>query len=151
MTYFSCTIGWRGRFGGSWQLPSEFWQNLEGDRRWVLGSKWIKAALGSASVTGPSGAAHDAVLADAYPAVHEFLTDTTGPDGKGRQTSTLMLFVEPPLWKLCLNERDAGLSLWASGESLDQALVNLEERLTAPVVEWRRKPAEKPQKPGKRS
>jgi len=109
-----------------------------------LTSKWIAQALGSASAAAAGGAAHDAVLSDSYPAVHEFMTSVEGPEGKARQTSTLMVFVEPPLWKICLNERDAGLSLWASGETLDQALQNLEERLTAPVVEWRRRPAEKP-------
>lgn len=73
------------------------------------------------------------------PALFEFLTVGELPGGEVRQTSTLTIFTEGGLWKGCLNERDSEATLFGSGDTVEACLKNLEERLTAPHVDWRRK------------
>lgn len=113
--------------------------------------KYLKAALAAAGKGSAGKEPSDPELAKRCPAVAEFMTSLTGPTGESRQTSTLTVFTDSDGWKVCLNERDAELSLWAVGTSLMGALEALEERLTAPVVEWRRKTGPKAPKPQKRS
>jgi hypothetical protein len=78
-------------------------------------------------------------LAKQCPAVHEYMTVGELPGGEVRQLSTLTVFVEGGLWKACLSEKDAEVNLFASGADLESLLDNLEERLTASHVDWRRK------------
>jgi len=88
-------------------------------------------------------------LAKTCPALHEFLTVAILPDGSFRQVSTLTLFVEDGQFKLCLSEKEHDCTLFASGECLESVLECLEERLTAPVVDWRRKGGKGNSRPGK--
>lgn len=77
-------------------------------------------------------------IATGHPAVWEHLTEVAWGSGAKRQTSTLMLFVEDGLVKLCLHDRAQGRSCWCSGASLTKALQALEAGLEGRTVEWRR-------------
>jgi len=90
-------------------------------------------------------------LSKACPALFEFLTVAELPGGEVRQTSTLTIFTEGGMWKACLNERDSEATLFGSGENLESCLDNLEERLKAPHVDWRRKTQTFPSKPPRKS
>lgn len=135
---------WSRRFlftMGLWPLRYHY-----GDR-----SKWGEAIMSFLERSRPQPASNGAAkapvckwLAKAMPAVHEFLTVAVMPSGEVRQTSTLSVFVDDGIFKVCLHERDMECTLWASGDGLEEALEVLEERLTAPVVEWRRKGGKAP-------
>jgi len=81
------------------------------------------------------------------PGVREMLVETRFPDGSARQTSTLLLFVEAGVVKVCLNDRDQGMSAWASGSSVLDCLLALESGLQADTLQWR---ASGPRRGGKR-
>lgn len=67
----------------------------------------------------------------------EFLSVTV-IDGKPRQTSTMSLWVSEGDITLCLNERDAGLSMYSGGSTLEEALESLERKLNSESPEWRK-------------
>lgn len=90
-------------------------------------------------------------LSKSCPAVHEYLTVAVLDGGETRTPSSVTIFVEDGLWKCCLSEKDTGCVLFASGSGLEEALDNLEERLTAPAVDWRRRGGQDKKSAGKRS
>jgi hypothetical protein len=100
--------------------------------------------LTSAAAKPPSEAAaiesNDPVMSESYPALHEFLTVKRKPGGGSRQTSTLLLLAEDGQWKVCLNDRDACASLWATGISAGDAMAKLEAALQGGSPSWRRWP-----------
>jgi len=72
-----------------------------------------------------------------HPAVGEYLTTTEWPDGGQRQTSTLLVFYEAGEVRVCLNDREQGRSLWATGSTLEGAFLALENRCKDEKAEWR--------------
>lgn len=89
----------------------------------------------------------DPEFQERYPAVWEFVSIAKHEDGSRRQTSTLLAFVEAGCWKVCLGERESGLSLWAAGETLLEALEALEACLQSPSPQWRQGAKRTPRKP----
>lgn len=112
---------------------------------------FIERSRPAAAAAGPGQPAHCKWLAKSCPALHEYLTVTVLPSGETRQCSTVTIFVEGGLFKACLTEKDADALLFASGPGLEECLDNLEERLTAPAVDWRRKGGQGGRGAGKRS
>jgi len=83
------------------------------------------------------------------PILHEFLTAVVDDDGKARQTSSLVVFVEDGMFKVCLSERDHGLCLWGASSTLQGAMEAIEVSLSAEHVDWRQKRSEgRPAKKG---
>jgi len=73
-----------------------------------------------------------------HPALWEYLTMEEYPDGSPRERSMLCAFVENGAFKACLQDRDAQMSLWASGASLDDVLGALEAKCASgDESEWR--------------
>ncbi len=110
--------------------------------------EWAMSFLSKAKgVNGPATAkdAYDSDLIALAPAVHEFLTASKDEDLRPRKTSTLTFFSEAGLFKVCLNEREQGLTLWATSDTFEGCLVALESILAAPVVPWRVVPQTGPQ------
>lgn len=96
---------------------------------------------------GPSGekegASHrgvstDVGLAERWPALAEYLWEGSYEDGSLRQRSTLMLFYEDGLCKVCLNDRAQSRTLWRSAATAEAALDELEDSLQRNAVDWRR-------------
>lgn len=77
-------------------------------------------------------------LAVAHPALWEYISECQWESGQPRVTSTLMLFVEEGLVKLCLHDRAAARSAWVSGRSWTSSLGSLEQVLAGGSVEWRK-------------
>lgn len=71
------------------------------------------------------------------PTLWEFLS-VTAVDGKSRQTSTMSVWVSDGGITLCLNERDAGLSLYSGGSTFEAALRSMEAKLNSETPEWRK-------------
>jgi hypothetical protein len=91
----------------------------------------------------PSGwidlAQEDPFAAD-YPTVAAFLL-TPGSEGeKGAGRASLTLFVEQGMAKVVLKDRVVNASLWASGKTLEAALVALEAILGSGSPDWRMSP-----------
>lgn len=89
----------------------------------------------------------DPEFAGAYPALWEFCSVVKMPGGGTRQVATLLLFQEAGVWKVCLGDRDSGLSLWAAGETFQDALEALEACLQSPNPQWRLGSKRTPRKP----
>ena len=73
-----------------------------------------------------------------YPAVSEFCWANCWPTGEVRMPSSLTFFAEDGQWKVCLSERNKGLSLWGSGPTFEIALQCLEDRLQSDHPDWRK-------------
>jgi hypothetical protein len=104
----------------------------------------VKAAQQAQAGVAPS---RDEEFEGSCPAIWEFVSTAKNEDGTRRQTSTLLAFVEAGCWKLCLSERESGLSLWAAGETFLEALEALEACLQSPSPQWRQGKARTPRKP----
>lgn len=78
------------------------------------------------------------------PAVLEYLTAASYPDGSPRERSTLSFFVEDGVVKACLSDRDQVRTLWRSGASVEDAVMALESSLVEGTADWRRSAGTKP-------
>lgn len=72
------------------------------------------------------------------PGLMEFLTVDSYPDGEVRQRSTLLVFVEEGVVKVCLNDRAEERSLWRSAASMEDCLLELETALQSEGTDWRK-------------
>lgn len=59
-------------------------------------------------------------------------------DGKPRQPSTMSVWIQDGRVMCCLNERDEGMALFASGATLDDALEEMELHLISDCPPWRK-------------
>lgn len=92
-----------------------------------------RAAVDAAVGAGPSGDA----LSKKLPFLWEFLTVTEYEDGSKRVLGTLIVFVDGPLVKAFINDRDQGLSACVSSSSLLGVLEATNGGLEADTLEWR--------------
>lgn len=89
----------------------------------------------------PDGQAMEVVAVDEafkkkYPAIYDFVV--TGVVGKKvRRTSTVTLFAEAGFFKLCLNDRQRGCTLWRTGENVLGGIESLERALKDGTADWR--------------
>jgi len=137
IAYIVYVRSWTGSIVCTTHYIREWWDELMGKDKSDVQKTYVQKALAAKAPAGKGSFASDASLAASCPALHEFLTLSSLPDGTARTPSTVLFFSDGGLWKAVLNERDAGLCLWATGESLPQLWDELEARLTAPVVDWR--------------
>ncbi len=75
--------------------------------------------------------------AGTYPAICEYMTQGTWPDGTPRETSTLSMFVDAGMWKACFKDRDQGQVLFVSAKTPEQLLQTIETQLATGGAEWR--------------
>lgn len=80
----------------------------------------------------------DVEFATLYPTVWMFMVSVTGPDGKSRKPSSLLVFLEGGSVKARLAERTMGLDLWATAPTVSGVLAALESRLQERPVDWRK-------------
>lgn len=85
----------------------------------------------------PEDCANDEMLVS-FPALMEFITTVAYDDGKLRQSPTLTVFYDAPYVKVCLNDRDQGLTAWVAAAGLWGALSALNTGLATDGLEWRR-------------
>lgn len=81
--------------------------------------------------------ATDTVFAKRHPELWSHLADEQYEDGSPRERSTLMVFVEDGLVKLCLNDRDQNRTAWISALTLQEAMGALEKGLAGGRLDWR--------------
>jgi len=66
------------------------------------------------------------------------LTLTVWEDGKERETSSVTVFHGDGLLKACIQDKDAGLIAFVTGESLEGLLDALEKGLASGKLDWRK-------------
>lgn len=104
----------------------------------------IMALSKPATVTadnGRLGAPVDSTARAVFPAVYEHCTGETWDDGSPRTTSSLLVFYEAGLWKVCLNDRATERTGWATGVTPEAALESLERMLASDGMDWRKSKA----------
>lgn len=79
-----------------------------------------------------------AEVAALFPSIDEHVGTPVWPDGKPRRTSTLTIFCEDGLVKLCLSDRAQQLVAFVTGKSLSEAAEVLELQLAGGTAEWRK-------------
>lgn len=99
-------------------------------------AKWVKRLAPEDKEGVGSGHAEDLDFASQRPALHEHLT-CDWLEGTKRLTSTLGLSTEGGRWKARLADRDNGMVLFVSGDSVEGALDALEKALTGGEADWR--------------
>lgn len=80
----------------------------------------------------------DAGFLKEHPALCEYLTSETYPDGSHRHRSSVTVFSEDGFFKACLNEKDQGLVLFVAEASFNDLWPALELLLQADQIPWRK-------------
>jgi hypothetical protein len=132
-----CPLCYEGRRG------RRFHKGHFGWRRWQIQedsemAQFLQGPPREGAARHISKAVEVCALSSTYPALWEHLTESAWESGQVRITSTLMIFVEDGLVKLCLHDRSFGRTAWVAKPSLTAALESLEEGLEGDSVEWRR-------------
>lgn len=85
-----------------------------------------------------------------FPTLSAYLGDDTWEDGAPRLRSTLILFAEDDLFKMCLTDKDSDMTLWVASKTMFGLLGAMEARLNDPEAEWRKRkgPGKAPSKRG---
>jgi hypothetical protein len=87
---------------------------------------------------GAPAVSSDEEMSLLYPGIWEYMVETAWDDGKARKTSTLTVFCEDGLVKVCLSDREQDKTTWASGTSLADCLASMEVKIATGNVEWRK-------------
>lgn len=88
---------------------------------------------------GDSGAyTLDPATQKVCPTVFEYLTLEKWDDGSPRKPSSLSVFAQEGVFKCILRDKDQGLCLWVSSDTLSMLFNALEAALADPETIWRR-------------
>lgn len=80
---------------------------------------------------------NDADFKATYPQTTDHLAAVRYEDGSPRVTSTLLIFCDTGILRVCLNDRDNNRSVFFTGETVEAALTSMENALAEGTVEWR--------------
>jgi len=105
-------------------------------REWEMGL--ISQALGATASGAANAVASDPAMEKQFPTLHAFMT-AIEEDGRPRSPSSLVVFTEDGQWKGCLSEKDIGLQLWRTGDTLQKLLGSIEKALASGQADWRKK------------
>lgn len=136
-----CVSGIRGRQSYQGHAGYRKSSNRRSSR---VGKFANRAAAPANGATGNAGV-DLGVMGPRWEALGEYLVLDRWDDGDPRRTSTLLLFCENGRWSVCLNDREAGRSAWASGETPEAALDALEDGLASGDANWRASRQQAPQ------
>lgn len=122
---------------GCFIYPCGYLEYLTMEERYKLYKELIGRVSAPRSATNGVLAAGDSEFMKDYPVLGALMLFLG--EGKERRSSTasLTVFCEDGMWKVVVGDRAEHRKLWASGTTFVDAIAALEERLNAPVVEWR--------------
>jgi len=84
-------------------------------------------------------AAVDPAFKEMFPAISAYMTECFLPDGRtARQVSSLLVFCEEGMWKMCLSDRHYGFNMWATAPTYQDCLMDLENRVINDPNGWRK-------------
>jgi hypothetical protein len=132
-----CPLCYEGRRGRRFHKGHFGWRKalIREDRRMA---QFLQEPAREGAARHISRAVEVCELSCSFPALWEHLTETAWESGQVRITSTLLIFTEDGMVKLCLHDRASGRSAWVAKSSLTAALKAMEDALEGDSVEWRR-------------
>lgn len=80
---------------------------------------------------------NDADFKATYPSITDHLTSARYDDGSNRATSTLLIFCDQGVLRVCVNDRDNNRSVFFTGETMESALMAAENALATNTADWR--------------
>lgn len=102
---------------------------------------WRMSFLNKVTGPGPNGDQYrvpdDTRFKKDLPALWEYMTAQTYPDGRKRKTATVTLFLGPQGCQASLNDRDNARSIFAAGATFDESLERLDELAQDEDTVWR--------------
>lgn len=98
---------------------------------------YLKKVTGAHDGTVAGGPVLPCSFFENLPAVWEHLTLGQYEDGSPRQRSSLTVFFEDGLIKVCLSDRDQERTAWSSSDELVDAMRGLEQAIVQGTVQWR--------------
>lgn len=130
-------------------IPVDYWDAMgpEERERLVMALRRPSSQQGDSKV--PSSPVDPAFVQD-FPTLAAYLGDDTWEDGSPRLRSTLILFAEDDLYKMCLTDKDNDMTLWVASKTMWGLLGAMEGRLNDPEADWKKRKAPT-QRPSKRS
>lgn len=140
-----CHHRFSGRVLSTRLVPAGVWAEITADQRQEMAMSFLSRPT-AASNGKQSGVPAPEDVRSHWPAVGEYVYAENYPDGTPRAKSTITLMAgDASGWKLVLNDRQEGRSLWATGESLEDAFCALELQLESANPPWK---ADRVYKPG---
>lgn len=121
--------------------PREWWFIRDHERVREMALAYLQRVAANDAKRVKEVSAEDQAWRADHEALAEYLTMVNYPDGGQRRTGTLTVFYDAPEWRVCLNDRDTDRSLWATGESLPEALQALDSMLREPDPPFRKNKA----------
>lgn len=124
--------------------PSSAWlalAPLDVVHAWPLTPEVVVSFLNKArpvAPADPNAPPADAEFTSRCPALAEYLSARSYPDGTQRQTSSLTVFVEDGCFKAVLNDRDQEQALFVSERRFSDLFEALEILLQSDDVPWRK-------------
>lgn len=102
---------------------------------------WRDMAIQRRSVNGVSQCvmpmSSECAFGKAYPSLAEFISRETWEDGSSRTLGTILILCEDGRAKCWLNDKDANVSCWVSGDTVSAALKAAEKAVAGPGGDWR--------------
>lgn len=99
--------------------------------------EWLRHEQGKPpSSCGPQSA-EDAEWIDRHAALADYMTTDKWPDGRRRDTTTVLLFCEAGVWKACVSDRDSSCVAFVSGAGPTSVLEAVEKGLREGRLDWR--------------
>jgi len=80
---------------------------------------------------------NDVSFREDFPTLNDYLTNRSWADGSARITSTLLVFIENDVLKVCINDRDNARSCFVSDATFTGLLEKIELGLKAESLDWR--------------
>jgi len=80
---------------------------------------------------------NDTDFSASYPTLAAYLTDVRYQDNTPRTTSTVLIFCEQGVLRLCVNDRDNNRSVFFTGETIEAALLSAENAIATNTAEWK--------------
>jgi hypothetical protein len=80
---------------------------------------------------------NDAEFKQRYPTLAAYLVETAYEDRAPRTTSTLLIFCENGILRMCVNDRDNNRSVFFTSECVEGLLMAAENALCSQTADWR--------------
>lgn len=128
---------------GTWPRTWALYNEHIDDAEYIgvyMGMNSFDDIFGVHGKTDDGHAVEDAGTMERFPMLWKLMTWTKDDGGRPRKTCTMTIVCEDGVAKAGLRERDRGLSLWTSSESILGVFAALEEALGAHPVDWRKLP-----------
>lgn len=135
---------WTGRVRVCRLIPADLWWAMSTtQRRQIVASAFKRPGEGMPKDGDAPAPVADKDFAREAQTVLDYMTQPAWPDGSKREKSSMIVFSEDGVFKVCLSDKETGYVLWASASTFWGLLEALEGRLTEGSPDWRKSRAGK--------